>query len=455
LHWKPFQVRKADMLLGTPTRSGLLRDFGWVSGARATSAVLSLLTLGLLARTLGSTGFSHFALSLSAAQGMVTLVSFQTWQVVVRYGAGHLRRCDGEALPRLVKGCIGLDLLSVTAGILVAAATLATAGKHWGIPRELSTAILVLTLLFLLGMRSTPIGSLRLHGHFAAASSCDILVPAVRAIIAVLAWFEGWSLEALLICWGLSQLAGSLFLWAVVWGYGDLSAFFATRFSVGRLRQENPGFFAFVAATNALSTLSRGRAHIAILLTGLAGGAAIAGPLRVSMQIGQSAAKIAPLAERVLLPELSRLLSLGDADAARNLLARLHRFAIFAGIAALLIIAVVGPELLKLVLGEPFHGGRLLIVMLGGAAALDMAAATFQPSMLAAGRAGLVLLVRLAAMSAMALLIVAFLPLQPNVATGIGLLVASLVSYSLLRWLSRETLARECARTATADPPST
>ena len=87
-----------------------LTNTGWLMGARGINAVLSLGYLALATRSLGLEGFGSFVLVTAFAQAIAGLVSFQTWQAVVRWG--QRRETVGDA----IGFAIGLDLLSWAAG---------------------------------------------------------------------------------------------------------------------------------------------------------------------------------------------------------------------------------------------------------------------------------------------------------------------------------------------------
>src|SRR5687768_14038234 len=108
-----------------------LTNTGWLMGARGINAVLSLGYLALATRALGLEGFGNFVLVTAFAQALSGVVSFQTWQAVVRWGQ---RR---ETVADAIGFAIALDLLSWAAGAVCAALLLALAGDWLPVPREL------------------------------------------------------------------------------------------------------------------------------------------------------------------------------------------------------------------------------------------------------------------------------------------------------------------------------
>ena len=94
----------------------ILANTGWLLGGKGVGAVLSLAYLAIVTRTLGVADFGRFALVLSAANVIKALVSFDSWQIVVRYGQPHLTAGNGDALNRVLRFCILIDLASALAG---------------------------------------------------------------------------------------------------------------------------------------------------------------------------------------------------------------------------------------------------------------------------------------------------------------------------------------------------
>src|SRR5690606_15200073 len=84
-----------------------LQNTGWLMGARGINAVLSLIYLALATRALGLAGFGSFVLVIAFAQAVTGIASFQTWQVVVRWGQ------DREGARDAVGFAIALDFLTI------------------------------------------------------------------------------------------------------------------------------------------------------------------------------------------------------------------------------------------------------------------------------------------------------------------------------------------------------
>jgi O-antigen/teichoic acid export membrane protein len=99
----------------------ILGNLGWLLGGKGFGAVCSLIYLSILARSLGLRDFGHFSLIFGAAQAVVAIAGFQTWQSVIRFGSKHLKAGKAREFRRLALFCSLLDALGAPTGCLLAA----------------------------------------------------------------------------------------------------------------------------------------------------------------------------------------------------------------------------------------------------------------------------------------------------------------------------------------------
>ena len=135
----------------------LIRNIGWLLTGRGVNAVLSIVYLALATRTLGLDGFGYFAIILALGQTVTGLANFQTWQFVVRWGAGKDGPGDATGF------AIALDMLSVALGLVLAAVLVWSAPLWLPLPSELLPIAFGYCVISLLAIRTTPTGLLRLR----------------------------------------------------------------------------------------------------------------------------------------------------------------------------------------------------------------------------------------------------------------------------------------------------
>lgn len=89
----------------------MLTNTVWLLGGKGFGAICSLLYLAILTRTLGIKGFGHFSLIFGTSQALVALAGFQTWRIVVRYGAEYVHNKD-RALSAASAPCADCSIFS-------------------------------------------------------------------------------------------------------------------------------------------------------------------------------------------------------------------------------------------------------------------------------------------------------------------------------------------------------
>jgi len=387
-----------------------LTNTGWLMGARGINAVLSLGYLALATRALGLEGFGQFILVVAFAQAVAGFTSFQTWQAVVRWGQKR------ESAPDAVGFAVGLDLLTVAAGGAVAALLLALAGDWLPVPRELRGEAFALTLVWLLAIRSTPTGILRLHDRYAKGAAADTTTSIVRLAGAGVAWFATPTIPAFLLAWALAELATA----AAYWRFAlKLEALSLRGISLTRLPRGEPGAWGFVWGTGLSGMLLIASRQIIVLLVGAIGGAALAGIYRVAAQLGEGLLKLAQALLRATYPELVR-----DPEQARHIATRIGKIALVTGIAAVVLAALAGHWVIVIVAGREYAGAYVPMIVLSAAASVELAGATLEALLVARGHALRNFLLR----GVPTLLAVASLPLVVPEAGANGAAAAVLVA---------------------------
>jgi O-antigen/teichoic acid export membrane protein len=401
-----------------------LTNTGWLMGARGVNAVLSLGYLALATRALGLEGFGKFVLAVSFSQAIVGIASFQTWQAVVRWG--HDRKDPTEA----VGFALALDLVTVAVGTVGAGLLLWFGGDWLPVPPALRHEAFWLTVATLLAVRSTPTGILRLHDHYALAATADAVTPVVRLVGAVIAFLVFKTSAAFVIVWAVAELATACAYWRFALRDGPLPL---RKISLTRLPREEQDAWRFVWGTGLSGALLIASRQLLVLLVGALGGAALAGIYRVAAQLGEGLLKLAQALLRATYPELVR-----DPDAARLIAARIARIAVVTGAVTLAFGAFAGHWVIIVIAGHEYLAAYGPMLILAGAAAIELAGAPLEALLVARGRALTNFLLR-AVPTALALVA---LPLA--VARGgadgaaAAVLVASALSVAGLMILSRE-----------------
>lgn len=418
----------------SPTDSALaqagravMRNLGWLLASRGVMAVLSLVYLGIVARSLGVTGFGRFALITGAAQALATLVAFQSWKVVVQYGVGLVEAGDREGLGRLYKGAALLDLASAVVGAGLAVVILETWSEALGISPTLKRATLIFAVVEVLTIRSTPLGILRLRDRFPAAAFAESMTAVTRFLGAVVVAIVHPTVQGFMVAWGLAELVTASAYWIAAGRTGDLDLLVRGRGVRGLLR-EHPGLLGFAVSTNANSTLALGSKQVPLLAVGAVLGPAAAGTFRLAAQLAQALAKFSQLVSRAAFSEVVRAVRDAERAAVRRLLMRAVGLSLLAALAVMALVAAAGDAVLRLVAGREVPGAYPILLVMAAAGCTEFTGTVFDTVMTARDEAGLVFLIRCLGLVVVAAVALAAMPLHGALGMAVGVLAGSLAS---------------------------
>ena len=351
----------------------IFQNAGWLLGGRGVNAIFSLGYLALATRTLGLEGFGQFVLIIGLAQAVVGLATFQTWQLVVRWGAREDRAAEAVGF------ALALDILAVLFGAAGAAAALWLFGEGLLGDRDLLLPAFLTCCVFLLSIQSTPVGLLRLHDRYAWAVGAETLIPTIRFLGAALAAFLAPTIAAFLVAWALAEVVTAATLWTLA---ARVHRFDLSAISLRRLPSRGEGVWHFVVGTSSTGSLSVVSRQLMVLAIGAIGGAAMAGLYRVAAQIGLALFKLANSLLIAVYPQLVR-----EPDEADHTTARLTRMAFFAAAATVVLAWLFGEPLVALVAGTAFVAAYPPMVALAAASGAELVGVSSEALLVSRGRA--------------------------------------------------------------------
>jgi O-antigen/teichoic acid export membrane protein len=407
-----------------------LRNVGWLLTGKGLAAVLSVVYLALATRSLGVQRFGTFTLILSTAQAVAAFVGFQTWQIVVRFGMAHREAGRQEALARLVRFALALDIGGALVGVGIAGIALWLMQAHFGWSADLAREAFAFSVVLLLSVRSTAVGVLRLHDRFAVGAGADSVTSIVRFVGALIAVWQQATITGFLIAWAAAELLTAAGYWIA-----------ALRVAPGTMRgwrdtvrapAENPGLWHFAFVTNLNATLNAASRQFAVVLVGLLTGAAAAGNYRLAYQLSQSLVRLADLFARGVFPEVTRAHAGARPGELRTLMRQSARLAVAVGLATCLLVPLLGRPAIHLIAGEAYLGAYPILVLLGLAAGLDIMAVGFEPVLLGTGHAARALRIRVLAAAVLFGSVLLLMPAYGVIGAGLASLIASGVALAAL-----------------------
>lgn len=420
----------------------ILHNTGWMLGGKGFGAVLSTIYLAIVTRSLGPEGFGQFALALGAGVGVAAFVAFQSWQIVVRYGMPHLHAGRTDALARLLRFTTIVDIVAAITGAAIVVPVILLLGRHFGWTSMFSLQAMAICMVIVLSTHWTPIGILRLHDRFATATLADAMTPTVRFVGALGVWLIQPSIIGYLAVWGVAEAVTAAAYWISALRIPTLRLMLQRPLRWSEIWDENPGIRAYAVTTNLLFSLDTGAKQLTILIVGLIVAPVAAGRFRFAQQLAQALGKLSQTLARAIFPELMRSRA-GEEQEGRfeRLLARTVKLTATGGAVVFVLLLLIGRPAVELIAGREFLPAYPILLLLGTAAALDIAAAGFEPALAALGRPALALKLRFISTGLLFASMALLAPRFGAMGAATAVLIASIASASLL-WLTLKRLTR-------------
>lgn len=413
------------------------RNAGWLLGGKSVGAVLSIVYLGLAARTLGLEEFGRFALILTFGQALANLTAFQSWQVVVHYGARWLADGSADRLRQLVGFALALDAGAATVGALAAAAGALALGPLLGWSDDTAQLAVWFALAQLLQLRGAATGLLRLFDRFDLAAYAETVLPAMRFVGALAVWAAGPSVAGFLLAWAVAELVTTVAIALAarrelrtrnLWAGG--------RPALAGAAAANPGLWRFAWTTNFAQSLNLVWTQLPVLAVGALAGAGPAGLYRIAAQVAGALAKPSQMLTRAIFPEFARQAAAGD-PAFGPTLRRAALLATVGGVAMTAFAALAGGPALALIFGSPFAAAAPILTLLTLSTAIQLAGFAFEPALVALGRPGWALAARAAGAALLIATTLILLDRLGPIGAAWGTVAGSLAAAMLLAWALR------------------
>lgn len=420
----------------------IFANTAWLLGGKGFGALCGIAYLAILTRTLGLKDFGHFSLIFATAQALVAIAGFQTWRVVVQYGAKHVHARDWEKFGRL--GMFGgmLDAVGAALGCVVAYAVIYGLTDQLDLnPRYVDVAFYFCCAM-VWALVSAPTGMVRALHRFDLAIYVEALVPIGRLLAACIIWWTGPSVVRFLVAWAIVDLIEA----ACYWGLAKWLCPQAVRLTyIGQWRQaldENPGIERFFIVTYCASTLEAVMRQGPLLAVGGLIGTKAAGLYRLAGQLTQSMSKLSTLLTRSVYAEVAHVRVAANAAEFRKLAVQTSVLAAAAGVVVVGIAIAIGGKLLALIGGDEFAQGSAILVPLAIAASFDLARVAFEPVLHAMGRANAALWARVLSVVSMLTALYLFISTGTAGAAGVawGVAIAAVVGYFAMGILALQTL---------------
>jgi len=420
----------------------IIANTAWLLGGRSIGGVLSLIYIAILTRSLGLKAFGHFSLIFGTSQALIAVAGFETWRIVVRYGAEHVHNEDWAAFGRLSMFAAMLDVVGAIAGTGLAYVVFFHHSHLLHLNPNLVVTAFWFNVAAVWALVMTPTGIVRALDRFDVSTYVEAIVPVGRLIAAVLIWLIGPSLVRFLIAWAAIDLAEAALYWIMARRLCPRAVRLTHLASWRQALRENDRITRFFWITYLGSTLDAALKQGPLLATGYFTGTKSAGLFRLARQLAQSLGKLAGMLTRAVYAEIARARVEAEAHEFRRLAYLTTLLAGAAGAIVVVLAMLLGRTLMDLAGGDAFSEGATLLVPLAIAASFDLAAVAFEPVLHATGHPHYSLTARFLAVVAAILAMLAWVHAYGVHGIAWAVAIGGGVGYLALGALARYTLGR-------------
>jgi O-antigen/teichoic acid export membrane protein len=365
-------------------------------GGKFLAALTSIAYIPLATHALGATLFGVLVLVNVYTRVIAAAFTFQVRLALVRYATICLHEESHDKLRKLLGFLMLIELGFGVLAISLAASLVPFAAEQFSWPTEELPTIVFYSLAVVSMMHSMPAGVLFVFGRFRILSMQQAVGPVVRLILATLVYVLDGGLSGFLLAWLAGSIAEAAFQW--FFGLRELSK----RGLLKGLLQwpkgitdQHHGIWRFVLTTKLDTSLEELSSRATPLAVGWILGPAAAGLFHVAFKIGMVLTQPMVLVGQSLYRELSRLVAAKQFEDLNRVVLRTGLVAVSLGLLVLFVLSAFGTQILILYGGTGFDAAYEVLVLITLAATIQLFGFPMSSALVASGRPGSVLKIKL------------------------------------------------------------
>lgn len=367
----------------------LVKNSSTLMGGNAIAGLLGLASLAMTARALGADAFGVLVLITTYVLVVDNLVNFQSWQAVIRYGAGLLHDAGQDDFQSVIKLGLVLDASTAAAATVLAAMGAWVVGNARGWDPDVVALASLYSLTLVFHVAGTPTAVLRLFDRFDLLVYNQVLTAVVKVAGVAVAYAAGGGIWMFVSVWAAVEVIGNVS--RIVLAAQELSRRKYTgvlQASLANLRGRFNGLWRFVWTTNVHASVKLALREADILLIGALLGAPAAGTYKIVKALGSRVSKLATPLQQAIYPDLARLAASGSYEDLLGLVRRPMLAVAMVGVVAVCAVGIFGDVLIGTVFGEAYEAATVPMVIYLVGVLVSMITFPFHPTLLALGRAG-------------------------------------------------------------------
>ncbi|HYZ48167.1 MAG TPA: lipopolysaccharide biosynthesis protein [Sphingomonas sp.] len=364
----------------------VLANVAHLMSGSACAAAMGVLTLAILARSLGPASLGLLVMVDAYGRVIDQLIRLETWQCIVRYGAAAVEERDGERLRRLIKFGLMMDLTGATCAAGVAFVLVPVAARWLDWDATTMEWARIASLALLLRASSTPTGILQLFGRFPVIAWSDAIAAGTRLVGTAAVWLLDGPIVAYLMLMiftpGVQRVVLSVLSWRELKrrGYGRFLSV-----PLSGVTKENEGVWSLIWSANGTVLVRKSTQELDALIVGSLLGPAALGDYHIARRLGQAIAKLGATLQQATFPELARAWTRRSLADFIRLIKQVELTTAAVGFVTLLIAALNAELIVRLVAGRDFSDAVTPLVIQMCAVFLFLCGSTLRPALMSMG----------------------------------------------------------------------
>ena len=364
----------------------LVHNLTYLFSANMIVAGLGMLTLVVMARSLGPTGLGILALIEAYARSVDRVLRFEPWQTLVRYGTNALEKGDDTEFRRLVKYSTLFDLGGAALAASVALIGLFFVANWFDLGDESQTMAMVFAATMYFALSSTPTAILRIFDKFRLLSKLAVVIATIRLLMAVTVWQLGgglWGFVIILVIHQLlEQLLPLIFAWRELRIQGQSHVW---HLPFQGLLKYNQGLLKFLLNVNINVIARTSTQRFDVLILGALLGPAAVGLYQLAKRIGVAAQRLGRPLQQAVYPDIARLWARGEVSRFRWIVLRVNLIMGSVALIAFVILAANMEFIVRLAFGDAFVPSVPIVIVQVLATTILLTGNTMNPALMSMG----------------------------------------------------------------------
>ncbi|MBZ9856945.1 lipopolysaccharide biosynthesis protein [Mesorhizobium sp. CA13] len=350
-------------------------------------SLLALVAFTLSARALGVTNYGELALIIAFTRVVERVVSFQSWQPIIKYAAGMNASEGHENLRVLMKFGLLIDVGAAVCAWVVAIGAALLIAPVFGWSTQIVHLLVLYSSVLLFQISGVPVAVQRMAGNFRLLAYGQLLNAVLRVLLCLLGVLINGDLAYFTAVWAGTQILGSLALLTLTMRalhrqgvHNVLGA------PLAGITRRFPGIWDFAWSSNISLTLRASAQELDTLLVGWLADPASAGLYQIAKRIGRVGQQVGPQVQNVLYPDVARLWAKGSIEEFKRVIFQTEAMLLCFGVICVLVVAVLIRPLLAWTAGPEFIGAASLVIVQMVAVTFVLSGSAARSALLAMGR---------------------------------------------------------------------